>query len=176
MKSINGHILFAYTGPLFYDEILFDDAFVDPDDDFKPMGGLWMSPYLGKIDISEWISFIRCNIPDRVERASHCTLFSIKDDANVLILDNDIAFAKMYPQYIKEKNSDRILEAMVMNNVKFDKIIQDGYDAFFLDGDISTRVSEVSIFERPVKMFGWDVETLYIINKNILNVVDTFMV
>ena len=82
----------------------------------------------------------------------------------------------MNAQYIKEKNSDRILEAMVMNNVKFDKIIQDGYDAFFLDGDISTRVSGVSIFERPVKMFGWDVETLYIINKNILNVVDTFMV
>ena len=176
MKNINGHNMFAYIGSRYYDELLFDDPFVDEIDDFKPMGGLWTSPYVGEVTISDWRSFQRINLSDRLERENHCTLFTIKDDANILILDDDVKFAQMYPQYIKEKNADAMFERMVITNVKYDKIIEDGYDAFFLDGEICTKVSNISIFEMPVKMFGWDVETLYIINKNILKVVDKFII
>ena len=176
MKNINGHDVFAYIGSRYYNELLFDVPFVDKIDDFKPIGGLWTSPYIGEFIISDWRSFLRINLPDRFEREDHCTLFSIKDDAKVLILDNDKKKKKMYHKKKKKKSTDTLIERMVLTNVKYDKIIEDGYDAFFLDGDICTKVSNASIFEMPVKMFGWDVETLYIINKNILNVVDTFMV
>ena len=175
MKDINGNYDFVFMRDSFYDDFMFDDVIVEYDHYdgiFKPYGGLWLSPYIsqGYGYVSDWQNFVEDKLP--YKDISHCTVFSIKDDANVLILDDPFEFTRNYPLLVTPLIPDS--PSLVLCNVKFDKIVEYGYDAFYLSDEALEWTNPYST-DSPIRLFGWDVESLFVINKDVLIEKDRFI-
>ena len=162
---------FCFAGDSYYDRKYFETVnFSDDLDTSKPIGGLWLCPYLSNKHPSEWIDFVEENGTDPMMKdISHITIFGLKDDARVLILDDPHLFEKEYGRFI-----DRREGRLARSNIKFDEVKKE-YDAFFVDGSIVTSLSTTSCAFLPVRLYGWDVETLYVMNPDILIEKDRFI-
>ena len=152
---------FCFAGDSYYDRKYFDQVHFSDEFDFsKPTGGLWLCPYLGNDNPSEWTDFVEEN--KMTKDISHITVFKLKEDARILILDDPYEFEREYGEFIDYREG-----RLARSNIKFDEVKKE-YDAFFVDGSVVTLLSGVSCAFTPVRLYGWDVESLYIMNPDIL--------
>ena len=105
-------------------------------------GGLWTSP----ID-SNWSWKDFCDV-EHVRTISENNSFELilNDDANILVID---------------ELKDLLNAPLINNNLNFE-LISNTYDAIWLteNGQSATRWSH------PCSLYGWDVETVLILNKD----------
>lgn len=159
--KINGYDEFCFAGGSYYDRRYFEPVHFSDDLDFnKPAGGLWLCPYLGNNYPSDWVGFVEDNCMAR--DVSNITVFKLKDDAKILILKDPYEFEKEHGKFI-----DYRAGRLARSNIKFDEMKKE-YDAFFVDGSIVKLLSGTSCAFGPVRLYGWDVETLYVMNPDIL--------
>lgn len=168
MKYINGYDKFCFVGGSYYDRKYFEETKCSDEFDFlKPIGGLWLCPYHNNKNPSAWIDFIKNN--DMERDITHITIFELKENSNVLVLDDPYTFEEEYGRFIDYREG-----RLARSNIKFNEI-KNEYDAFFIDGSIVTSVSGSYCASLPVRLYGWDVETLYVMNPDILIEKDRFI-
>jgi hypothetical protein len=140
-----------------------DEQFKDVTDDehfIKPKGGLWTSPYI--VDKgSEWISWCidaNFNITSKIEEDCPISFISLKDKARILVINSFDDLCNTLSEY-KRTERQACLDKMDGGVMDFEKVMKD-FDAIYLtsDGQWKTRLT------RP-GLYGWDVETVYIMNK-----------
>ena len=126
----------------------------------KPKGGLWSSPY-NKDTISGWYQF--CKDENFIKGDNSVgVIFSLKEEARIYTIDTkeDLDnLANKYPIVVKEN-----LRYNFMSTIDYTKVSKD-YDAIYLTdkGQWATR------FSRPNTLYGWDCETLLVLNFNAID-------
>ena len=124
----------------------------------KPKGGLWSSPY-NKDTISGWYQF--CKDENFIKGDNSVgVIFSLKEEARIYTIDTkeDLDnLANKYPNDVLE-----ILQEIA--GLNFIAVSKD-YDAIYLTdkGQWATR------FSRPNTLYGWDCETLLVLNFNAID-------
>lgn len=109
----------------------------------KPSGGLWSSP----IDSDHnWYDWCIGN-----EFGDLSTAFSFIYDGNTYIIDNEDDFYGMDILTYSKLN---------ITYPDFEKLFKDGYDAIHL----TANGEQVTRFNMPMTMHGWDCETLFVMN------------
>ena len=124
----------------------------------KPKGGLWSSPY-NKDTISGWYQF--CKEQNFIKADNTVgVIFTLKEEARVYTIDSkeDLDnLANKYPIVVKENLRYNFM-------IDYTKVSKD-YDAIYLTdkGQWATR------FSRPNTLYGWDCETLLVLNFNAID-------
>ena len=119
----------------------------------KPIGGLWASPLKSHCGWREW-----CKEENfRLSSFSEYFTLSLKDYARVLVIDD---FESLLPLPAIDGHSDYKI-------VDFESITSQ-YDAIWLtpNGEEQTR------FSRPVRLYGWDCESVLILNPDCFNIIE----
>ena len=136
----------------------------------KPIGGLWASPtepdYYGW---KEWCLDNHFNI----DRLNKSFIFTLKDDAKILsirnrreVYDLPSKFLIEYPysnmSYIGQCQSfteflNKCKRYSISVFLDFERIIKEGYDAI-----------EYSVYELYMELYGWDVDSLLVLNPNVV--------
>ena len=128
----------------------------------KPTGGLWCSEY--KEDtISSWHEW--CHAENFHEGRLDCgTIFEIKDNARIFIIDKFSDLLYLSEHY---ELKDGVISTF-LSSLDFESIAKD-YDAIKLteNGEHETR------FTKP-SLYGWDVESMLIMNFDIVKNQKTF--
>ena len=128
----------------------------------KPVGGLWSSPYTpGKKYISDWDRF--CKEENFIKGDNSVgVIFSLKEEARIYTIDTkeDLDnLANKYPIVVKEN-----LRYNFMSTIDFTKVSKDYVAIYLTDkGQWATR------FSRPNTLYGWDCETLLVLNFNAID-------
>ena len=124
----------------------------------KPKGGLWSSPY-NKDTISGWYQFCK---EENFVKADNTVgvIFTLKEEARIYTIDTkeDLDnLANKYPIVVKENLRYNFM-------IDYTKVSKD-YDAIYLTdkGQWATR------FSRPNTLYGWDCETLLVLNFNAID-------
>lgn len=118
-------------------------------------GGLWTSPTDSKWGWGDW-----CRAEDfRTETLKNHFLIKMNPDARILVIDS---LADLQAMHFKKLIEPQRLSC----KIDFEKIAED-YDAIWLTekGESETRYS------RPLTMYGWDVETVLILNIDCFTVI-----
>ena len=116
------------------------------------------SPYTpGKKYISDWDRFCKEENFDK-EDWSKGIIFKLKDNARIYTIDSYEDLTVLVNKYPNEKSIIRT------DALDFNKIAED-YDAIHLteEGQWATR------FSRPNTLYGWDCETLLVLNFNAID-------
>ena len=118
----------------------------------KPLGGLWASPLHSKWGWYQW-----CKAEEWEMRPLSLKFkFKLKDESNVYVIDSLLDLVKC--QMTKESVSDGF-------SIDFEKVAQE-YDAIFLteNGERETRYSKPTLY-------GWDCESLLVLNKKAIEII-----
>lgn len=112
----------------------------------KPKGGLWTSPLNSEYGWKDWNeSEMHCECSD-----DNCFILELNDYCRILVIDSfddlDDCVSIQYPHY---------------NTAMDFELLQTKYDAIWLTyrGQIDTRYSQPNLY-------GWDCETVLILNPN----------
>lgn len=127
----------------------------------KPSGGLWASP---KTSDRGWEYF--CRIEDyKPESLNKSFEFKIKKNSRVCVIDSLFDLHRL-PSYDTEGLYPR-------KYLDFEKLEID-YDAIWLtwNGQCETRMPP-EILGCQFDLYGWDVETLLVMNKDIIELLNT---
>ena len=121
----------------------------------KPVGGLWASPINSNYGWKDWClsEEFHISLLDRSFR------FSLNKAAKVYTIDNR---KQLYSLPIDHNKSYKI-DLSIRPFLDFE-LISKRYDAIWLtiDGERDTRCL------RPLNLYGWDVESLLVLNPNII--------
>ena len=124
----------------------------------KPKGGLWSSPY-NKDTISGWYQF--CKEQNFVKADNTVgVIFTLKEEARVYTIDSKEDLDNLvnkYPNDVLEILKERA-------GLNFIAVSKD-YDAIYL----TDKCKWATIFSRPNTLYGWDCETLLVLNFNAID-------
>lgn len=124
----------------------------------KPKGGLWSSPY-NKDTISGWYQF--CKDENFIKGDNSVgVIFSLKEEARIYTIDTKEDLDNLVNKYPND-----VLEILKeIAGLNFIAVSKD-YDAIYLTdkGQWATR------FSRPNTLYGWDCETLLVLNFNAID-------
>lgn len=126
--------------------------------DNKPFGGLWASPYIehGQYK-SAWDKWCTYEMPNRVK--NYGVLFELKEDSKIYTIDSADDLKELLSKY---ENKQSLLYGTITSFaiIDFEALAKD-YDGVFLTnkGQCDTRFSQPSLY-------GWDVESLVLLNKD----------
>lgn len=123
----------------------------------KPDGGLWASPMISDSGWKEWCE----SNSFRLDKLSEHFIFTLKDDANVLVIQSNTALAMLdimgyCIDYFKKYD---IHDQYYLD---FEKLLSDGYDA------IQVFINNETYWS----MYGWDCDSILILNPDCIAVVD----
>ena len=128
----------------------------------KPEGGIWSSPYTENEEYkSDWLRF--CIEEDfNTGNIEIGVLFNIKEDSRVFVIDSMDDLKELYKKYKRNERTGSILCEYYLD---FEKLALD-YDAIYLtsEGEWKTRFPERINSGEAISLYGWDVETLLILN------------
>lgn len=114
----------------------------------KPAGGLWASPYTPNEEYqSSWHEWCNYNMPEWIK--DYGVVFELKFQTKILIIDTIEDVNKTFESY--GINNDSVLD--------FEKISKD-YDCIYL----TQRGENITRFNRKYSLYGWDVESLLVLN------------
>lgn len=117
---------------------------------FKPSGGFWASEHANNIGyISDWFSYLLdANSIARYKNLNQSTIFTLKDNAKILIINNyekTLELARKYPSYhhllgyySKINNSNSIFD--------FEKLSKD-YDGVYIDFKYFNNQMNTKVFD-----------------------------
>jgi hypothetical protein len=117
----------------------------------KPKGGLWTSPINSEYGWKHFCDsehFRECNEENSFK-------LKFKYGTKIVIIDSVGDLNNMPKQYCVEKN-------FFKDNIDFELLVKYGIDAIWLTtkGQWATRLSQ------PMNLYGWDCDTVFIMNKN----------
>jgi hypothetical protein len=119
----------------------------------KPRGGLWTSPINSKYGWKDWNEseqFMACDIENSF-------IIELSNDCKILKIDSKIDLLKL-PTYSKE------------NSVYLDyEAITTKYDAIWLTANGENETRYCGMFDNNAKMYGWDCETVLILNNKCIS-------
>lgn len=124
----------------------------------KPRGGLWTSPEDSTWGWKHWCDsekFVLCSYDNSF-------VVRLKENSKILKIDSEKDLSKALDLYGYGRQSP--LDKVFLTGRKylnFEKIRNDGYSSIWLTtiGEIDTRFSE------PSNLYGWDCESVLILNK-----------
>lgn len=126
---------------------------------FLPTGGFWAAPY-NKYTISPWFDYLIDNRDSYLEkRINNASIFTLKDDAKILTIDNYETLKKIiekYPSYhhllnyYKNQNSNEL-------SINYELLSKD-YDGIYVNYKNFEYSRDTIIFKE------WDVNTLLLFN------------
>lgn len=138
----------------------------------KPYGGLWASPINSRYG---WKNFILSEMPMWNNKLQSYFKFKLKPNSKIYII-NSIKDLHNIP-FIKKAGEYSVSETLI----DFEKMKEKGgYDGIFLtaEGQFSTRMPEFKgIYYQEChgfNLYGWDVESLLVFNKNCIVPVNKF--
>lgn len=117
---------------------------------FKPSGGFWSSPFLGNLGISDWYTYLQdASSIARYKDLNQSTIFTLKDDAKILIIDTFekiLELAQKYPSY---HHIQGFYNEITTTNTIFDfsKLSQD-YDGIYIDYDKFMCQNKTIVFDK----------------------------
>lgn len=128
---------------------------------FKPNGGFWACELLSNIgNISDWYTYLlEASSIARYKNLNQSTIFTLKDNANILIIDTDEKVKKLskkYPpyhhilSYYKNDTEDYTI-------FDYEKLSQD-YDGIYVN------VNKLSFKLQITTFNNWDVNSLVLFN------------
>ena len=128
----------------------------------KPSGGLWSSPYNEDGEYkSDWLRF--CIESDfNTHKINHGVLFTLHKDSRICIINSMEDLEKIYELY---KGNGIEGYSFYQKTLDFEKLASD-YDAIYLtdEGQWKTRFPRDSMLGKSINLYGWDVETLLVLN------------
>lgn len=125
----------------------------------KPIGGLWASTYTPNTKHkSAWHEWCYYNMPHWIEEDA--VVFELNKNAKILSIDGQEDFNEMLQRYTDKAMKNLDIRLPTIPFIDFEKIAQ-SYDCIHLTekGEISTRFGTPSLY-------GWDCESLLILNYN----------
>lgn len=138
--------IYIHYGARHFDENLFEEIKNIPF--VKPEGGLWASNIKAKYGWKEWTQDNNYMI-DKY-REDNCFKFRLKDGAKVLKINSQTDLRNL------PKNMIQQYSELMKNWLDFEKLAKQ-YDAI-----------EVCIDELYWELYGWDCDSLLVLNKNIV--------
>ena len=125
----------------------------------KPIGGLWASEYKEDSELySDWIEWCCSQMTSMINKDS--VVFSLKDDANILIIDSLDDYLKIRDKYTFTKTF------MDETDYHLDfEILSKEYDGVFLTNNgVRECCGAELMFTVGRCLFGWDVSSLLLFN------------
>ena len=121
----------------------------------KPIGGLWSSPVDSKYG---WKDFVLSGEIDR--SLDTYFIFKLKPNSKVYIIDSEEDLF----------NIPFTIKSIIGICIDFEKMKDNGYDGILLtwNGQKKTRFTSNPYFD----LYGWDVESLLVLNKDCIDVIE----
>jgi len=124
----------------------------------KPHGGLWACPVDSNHSWKQWCEGNNFNI----EHLKDYFNFTLKDNARILVIDSpdDMKEKFIFQKPKKEYDPVELMSKWNIDFLAMSKI----YDVIYLTekGEVTTR------FHSNYNLYGWDCESILILNKNII--------
>lgn len=139
----------------------------------KPSGGLWASPYerRGRY-LSDWHEK---SMDMGFEEAKHAVLFSLKEDASVCIIDNQLDLMNVACNYpANESTPMASMFFMSEKYINFEALKKD-YDVIYLTekGQWATRMPQTN---QDYNLYGWDCASCIVLNFDVIDHQETIIV
>lgn len=134
----------------------------------KPRGGYWASPTDSH---KTYEDYIIDNIEDYKPTVK--TIFKLKDDARLLVIKNVKQLSKL-PINRKSKSymNDMRTSAMYKVYLDFEKLAEE-YDAMLVYMNKGASSQDDRLMNTVFyKLYGWDVDSLLVFNKNVIEVLE----
>jgi hypothetical protein len=130
----------------------------------KPYGGLWSSPIDSKWGWKNW-----CESEDfRVDTLWRYTIFKLKPDTKILIIDSLLDFIHVWEKYSIPRRNDLITTWVL----SFEKIQEDGYKGVYLTESGNSECHRTYFGTCDGDLNAWDCESMILFDLDCIEILE----
>ena len=128
----------------------------------KPIGGLWLTKYIG-INANEWLTYLECNRSLFYSKFNrNACIINLKEDANILFIENLTIFNKIYEKYPSLLTDNKILDFQI--------------DVVEIDSDQNKLFDNIDLFLRlntkpyPIRSNSFEMWNAYVNKEAVISI------